>query len=70
MGDPLEGVNAIFYMGLATLLFGSIAMCYRMCYKSKCSEIKCCGCIKVTRDVEIEKEEDLLQPPSHKQNDI
>jgi len=63
MGDPLEGVNAIFYMGLATLAFGSIAMCFRMCYKSKCNEI-ICGCIKITRDVNVEKEEDLVQPPS------
>ena len=54
MSDPLEGVNAIFYMGLATLAAGSIAMCFRMCYKSKCSEIKCCGCI-IKRDVNIEK---------------
>ena len=38
--------------------------------KSKCSEIKLCGCIKITRDVEIEKEEDLLQPPSPKQNGV
>ena len=66
MGDPLEGVNAIFYMSVATLLCGSIALCYRMCYKSKCSEIKICGCIKITRDVEIEKEEDMMQPPSPK----
>ena len=53
MGDPLEGVNAIFYMGLATLAFGSIAMCFRMCYKSKCSEINC-GCLKIKRDVNVE----------------
>ena len=70
MGDPLEGVNAIFYMSVATLLCGSIALCYRMCYKSKCSEIKIRGCIKITRDVEIEKEEDLMQPPSPKTYNI
>ena len=70
MGDPLEGVNAIFYMSLATLAFGSIAMCIRMGYKSKCNEVKCCGCIKITRDVEIEKEEDLVNPPSPKTYNI
>ena len=67
MDDPLEGVNAIFYMSLATLAFGSIAMCFRMCYKSKCSEVECCGCI-IKRDVNVEKEEDILQLPSPTQN--
>ena len=61
MSETLDGV---FYMSLATLAFGSIAMCIRMCYKSKCNEIKCCGCIKIKRDVEIEREEDLINPPS------
>ena len=60
MSDTLDGV---FYMGLATLFFGSVAMMIRMCYKSKCNEVKCCGCIKITRDVGIEKEEDLVNPP-------
>ena len=69
MGDPLEGVNAIFYMGLATLAFGSIAMCFRMCYKSKCSEINC-GCLKIKRDVNVEKEEDLINPTSPKTFDV
>ena len=58
MSDPLEGVNAIFYMGIVTLLFGSVAMCFRLCYKSKCSEVNF-GCIKIKRDVNIEKEEDM-----------
>jgi hypothetical protein len=67
MSDTLDGV---FYMSLATLFFGSVAMIVRMCYKSKCNEITCCGCIKILRDVDIEKEEDLLQPPSPKQNNV
>ena len=61
MSDTLDGV---FYMSLATLFFGSVAMIVRMCYKSKCNEITCCGCIKILRDVDIEKEEDLINPPS------
>ena len=61
MSDTLDGV---FYMSLATLFFGSVAMIVRMCYKSKCNEITCCGCLKFLRDVDIEKEEDLINPPS------
>ena len=58
MGDITDGVNAVFYMSMATLFFGSVAMCFRMCYKSKCSEVNF-GCLKIKRDVNIEKEEDL-----------
>ena len=69
MGDPLEGVNAIFYISFATLICGSIALCYKMCYKSKCTEIKC-FCLKIKRDCEIEKEEDMMAPPSPKTYNI
>ena len=65
----MSALTEVFYISLATLTFGSIAMSIRMGYKSKCSEVEC-GCIKIKRDVNIEKEEDLLQPPSPKQNDV
>ena len=53
-----EGVNGMFYLSLATLLCSSLTLLIRFCYKSKCSEFKCL-CIKVKRNVNIEKEEDL-----------
>ena len=53
-----EGVNGMFYLSLATLLCSSLTLLIRFCYKSKCSEFKCL-CIKIKRDVNIEKEEDL-----------
>ena len=58
MSDPLEGVNAIFYISLTTILCTSISLSIKYCYKSKCKSLKC-GCIKIIRDVEIEKDEDL-----------
>ena len=68
MGDPLEGVNAIFYISIFTLFCTGVSLSFKYCYKSKCKTLEC-GCIKVTRDVETEKEEDLsnvLQSPSLK----
>ena len=53
-----EGVNGMFYLSIATLLCSSLTLLIRFCYKSKCSEFKCL-CIKIKRDVNIEKEEDL-----------
>ena len=53
-----EGVNGMFYLSLATLLCSSLTLLIRFCYKSKCREFKCL-CIKIKRDVNIEKEEDL-----------
>ena len=49
-----EGVNGMFYLSLATLLCSSLTLLIRFCYKSKCSEFKCL-CIKIKRDVNIEK---------------
>ena len=48
----------MFYLSITTLLCSSLTLLIRFCYKSKCSEFKCL-CIKIKRDVNIEKEEDL-----------
>ena len=53
-----DGVNGIFYLSLITLLCTSISLSIRYCYKSKCSEFSCC-CMKLKRDVDIEKQEDF-----------
>ena len=63
MGDITDGINGFFWLSLTTLLCGGIGVFIRFFYKSKCSEVSC-GCFKVKRDVEIEKEEDLVNPPS------
>ena len=59
---PLDdGVNAMFYLSMSTIVFTAITLSIRFCYKSKCSEVECC-CIKIKRDVQVELEEDLNQP--------
>ena len=58
MGDITEGVNAVFYISLCTILCTSISLAIKYCYKSKCKEVSVC-CLKIVRDVDIEKQEDL-----------
>ena len=58
MSDPGEGVNGIFYISIFTLFCTGITLSIKYCYKSKCKSLEC-GCIKVIRDVDIEKQEDL-----------
>ena len=58
MGDITEGVNAVFYISLCTILCTSISLAFKFCYKSKCKEVDLC-CLKIVRDVDIEKQEDL-----------
>jgi hypothetical protein len=58
-----DGVNGIFYISILTLLCSSLALSIKYCYKSKCKTCECCG-FKITRDVDVEKQEDLsiMQP--------
>ena len=65
-----EGVNGMFYLSIATLLCTFMTLSIKYCYKSKCKEVSLC-CLKIVRDVDIEKQEDLnnnitLETPSNK----
>lgn len=47
-----------FWITIATLLTGSLALCVRYCLKSKCSNIRICyGCFEIDRAVELEQNE-------------
>ena len=63
MGDISEGVNGIFYISIFTLFCTGISLSIKYCYKSKCKQVELC-CLKITRDVDVEKEEDLQLPSS------
>ena len=58
MGDITDGVNAVFYISITTILCTSVSLAFKYWYKSKCKTLEC-GCIKVIRDVDVEKQEDL-----------
>jgi len=71
MGDISEGVNAVFYISLCTIFCTSISLAFKFCYKSKCREVDLC-CLKIIRDVDVEKQEDLsnintLDSPNNRQ---
>lgn len=56
-----EGVNGMFYLSIATLLCTFMTLSIKYCYKSKYKEVKFC-CIKITRDIEVELKEDIVNP--------
>ena len=41
-----DGVNAVFYMSLFTLVCTSISLSIRYCYKSKYTDFTCCCKLK------------------------
>jgi hypothetical protein len=53
-----QELSEVFWSFLITSVIGLLLGVGRICYKSKCKSVDCC-CIKVIRDVEIEREEDL-----------
>ena len=58
MADITQNIDGFFWLSLATIIFTSVGLFVRYSYKSKCSEVSCC-CLKIVRDVDIEKQEDL-----------
>ena len=58
MADITQNIDGFFWLSLATIIFTSVGLFVRYSYKSKCSEVSCC-CLKIIRDVDIEKQEDL-----------
>jgi len=49
--------NGTFWITIATLLTGSLALCVRYCLRSKCEDVNlCCGMIRIHREVELESE--------------
>lgn len=48
-------VDSIFLLSVVTVASGLVGLCIRYCFRSKCSNMKCCwGFYEVTRDVQQE----------------
>ena len=60
MGDLTAGMDSYFFLTLGGLVFGSIALCVRYTYRSKCRSAKFCG-IEIIRDIETEEREDMAE---------
>jgi hypothetical protein len=60
-------MSEIFWSSFITIISGLILALIAICYKSKCTEIKC-GCIKIKRDViteEREREFEITHPSNN-----
>jgi hypothetical protein len=53
-----QELSEVFYTFLITSTIGLLIGIARICYKSKCKTVDMC-CLKIVRDVDIEKEEDM-----------
>lgn len=48
--------NGAFFLSLATMFFGALALCMKYSFMSKCSKVNfCCGLINIDREVELER---------------
>ena len=48
-----------FWISFVTIVAGLCVSCLGVAYKSKCSEVNCCG-LSIKRNVNVEMKEDLF----------
>lgn len=53
-----------FFISITGILIGVLGLSIRFCYRSKCYRIEC-GCIKIYRDTDDEKEIDEMNIQYH-----
>lgn len=59
MGNFYDEFNATFWLSLGTMVLGSLAICLRYAYQSKCENINICfGLLNIHRNIEAEVEID------------
>jgi len=62
MSNYTDTYNAVFFISLATLIFGFLGLIVRYTLKSKCEHFKCCfGLFEIDRRVDLEVQEELAQ---------
>lgn len=54
----MSEATELFYVSIGTLIGGVVALVIRTLYKSKCTQVRCCGCIECDRDIEAENNND------------
>jgi len=65
----MQEMSEVFWGMFLTTSIGFILGIARLCYKSKCQSIDLC-CIKIVRNVEIEKIEDLDENAKSNSNKV
>ena len=62
MSDWSSTYDAVFFISLATLIFGFLGLIVRYTLKSKCEHFKCCfGLFEIDRRVDLEVQEEMAQ---------
>jgi hypothetical protein len=62
MSEWSSTYDAVFFISLATLIFGFLGLIVRYALKSKCEHFKCCfGLFEIDRRVDLEVQEELAQ---------
>ena len=58
-------LSEVFLTFIVSSCIGLVLALAKMAYKSKCKNIKCCGCIDIERDTQAEEAiDERTQPPS------
>jgi hypothetical protein len=57
-------LSEIFWTFVISSCIAFVLAMARMAYRSKCENVECCGCIKITRNISAEIELDEREPPS------
>lgn len=61
--------SELFWNSVLITGSGLLLAILAICYKSKCSNIKCCGCIEIQRNVDLEEKYDEIELESKNNND-
>ena len=56
----MDSNEQIFWLGVIGATSAFLGLTLKMCLRSKCSTIKCCG-LEINRDVQAEIEEEKLE---------
>lgn len=58
MSIPTSDLTGSFWIASGTMMFAFLGLIVKYSYKSKCKNFSIC-CLKIERDIESEKEEDI-----------
>ena len=55
--------NSVFWLSSSTMAFAFLSCALAYTIRSKCSSVKCCGCIEIIRDIDAEVGLEEQLPP-------
>jgi hypothetical protein len=58
----MSGLSETFWITFTTMGFAFLTGSLAYAFKSKCSRVKCLGCLEIERDIEAELEDEIPVP--------